>query len=49
MNHMWFLCDICVGVCVIMKILLQIYLIMDALHILRSDIQSVIVQMCLLY
>jgi hypothetical protein len=36
-------------VCVIMKILLQIYLILDAFHILCSDIQSVIVQMCLLY
>jgi hypothetical protein len=44
-NHMvplWYMC-------VIMKILLQIYLILDALHILHSNIQSVIVQMCLLY
>ena len=35
--------------CVIMKILLQMYVILDALHILCTDIQSVIVQMLLLY
>ena len=38
-----------VCVCVIMNSLLQMYLIMGALHILHSDIQSVIVQMGLLY
>jgi hypothetical protein len=32
-----------------MNSLLQMYLIMGALHILQSDIQYVIVQMCLLY
>ena len=47
MNHMWFLCAICV--CVIMKILLQICLILDTLYIQCSDIQSVLVYMCLLY
>ena len=47
MNHTWFLCYICVCVCD-NENLLHMYLILDAIHILHNDIQSVIIQMCLL-